>query len=184
MWCPLWLVTVPAIYIFNFSLQDLPEYVQDFKEDVIRKKATVIFVVVMSHGGRKRPDTVLMDDLEEVCAWKDIIYPLGDNDELREIPKIFLFNMCRDSWEPGMPKTAEFAPAEKAQSDSADARCQRSLRDSLVLFSTLPYDISMRDPYTGSAYISEMYKIFMKYAHKHTLRKMLYDVSNPLVSQI
>ena len=127
----------------------------------------------MSHGGLKRPDTVLMDDLVEVDARKEIIYALADNDKLREIPKIFLFNMCRDSWGPWVPDEK----SSNVQSDSQSNHFHHSLRDTLLLFSTLPYEVSLRDTYKGAMYITEVDRVFRESAHQKTLRKMLYDVS-------
>ena len=102
----------------------------------------MIFVVVMSHDGFNKPDSVLTDDLTEIDAWNDIIYPLGDNDELRHVPKIFLFNMCRYSWEGGPWNP----PKEEPPEDESDpAYCKHSLSDALLLFTTLPYDGSRRD---------------------------------------
>ena len=158
-------------------MQELLEILEDFKTRVEKNNGGLIFVVIMSHGGLERPDSVLMDDLVEVDARKQIIYALGDNDALRNTPKIFLFNMCRNSWHPWEPAKVEATP--QIQSDSPSPLIQHSLRDALLLFTTLPYEVSLRDIYTGAVYISEMARIFKESAHKMTLRKMLYEVSQP-----
>lgn len=157
-------------------MQELPGILEEFRELVHRLSGGFTFVIIMSHGGRERPDTVLMDDLVEVDARKQIIYALGDNGDLRNIPKIFLFNMCRDSWKPWVPAGAD--EGSSVQSDSQSGGWfGNSLRDTLLLFTTLPYEVSLRDAYTGAMYITEMDRIFQESANKRMLRKMLYDVS-------
>ena len=155
-------------------MQEFNDTLAEFREHMSTHKPALIFVVIMSHGGSpERPDSIYTDDLQDVDAWNDVIYQLGEHKKLRDVPKIILFNMCRDSWKPWNSDRSE-----KDKQDTETDRCDHSLRHTLLLFTTLPYDYSLRNEVNGAVYITEMKEVFEKQAYEKNLRRMLYDVSS------
>ena len=143
---------------------------QKFKRDVVENEASVAFVVVMSHG---EDDCVQMDDLELLDAYEKFVYAFASDDAVHAIPKIFLFNMCRP-----------WSSTPKFQTDSARHAEQftYNVKNTIIIFSTIRHEPSLRDQYTGSLYISQFVKTVEKQYKQKSLNDMLFDVSSRTLS--
>ena len=120
------------------------------------------FIVVMSHGAN---DCVQMDDMNFVDIYDKFVYAFADDTDVREIPKIFLFNVCRDKY----PSELEFDPVS--------AEPATKIRNTLLLFSTIPNKSSARHKCTGSVYLTEFAKILGKHAKERPLADVLVEMS-------
>ena len=79
--------------------QELSEYLTEFREKAKTKQCSSCFIVIMSHGG-STADSIVMDDMEEMDLYRDIVYPFSDHDYFRNKPKIFIVQACRNSRDP------------------------------------------------------------------------------------
>lgn len=103
-----------------------------------------------------------MDDLKDVDLYKDIVYKFSDHDDVRELPKVFLIQACRNS---------KGAPVCNGLEKPA------GLRDLLVGHSTSPQLPAARNKKTGAVYIDIIDKVFRKSAQTLSLASLLYEVS-------
>jgi len=137
-----------------------------FKSEVIKRKISSIFVVVMSHGNSQE---VQMVDGNMVNMWTDIVYPFNDENfpEYRGYPKIFVFQTCQT-----FPLTTHSSLKRPQNGTSSDI---------LVALPNIPGYTSKRNKRgLGSWYIYYLTRVLRELASSTELVDMLGEVQRRL----
>jgi len=163
------------------SKQQMKKAILDFADLPDHAGADMSIVCICSHGLDR--NKILGSDCEELDLWEDILSPFNNEEcpSLQGKPKMFLLQACRGSKndfgivpETGATRSGgQSATGLKTIEDQYKYKKRPCWEDMLIVYSTIPGYIAMRDHYTGAWFVRCLCEEFSERAHDTPLRRML-----------
>ncbi|KAJ0180219.1 hypothetical protein K1T71_003623 [Dendrolimus kikuchii] len=191
----------------NLTLEETKDTLKQLKQVLVNVES--VFIVVSSHG-YERSDTsdtdIRCSDGRLISLYQVIDYFSNRNlPNITDVPKVFIFQICRGSKEEWMLENSPKQPPEMVMPEERVAidgtpdasglqRGSRQSEDSasyeqhitrpysniLIAHSTLPGFVSYRDPEGGSWYIQVLCEVFAERAHDCHVDKLFVLVDERL----
>merc|ERR1719186_576472 len=163
----------------NLKKDDMRKELMRFSELEDHKACDMAIVCVCSHGLDK--DRIITSDCREVDVREDIMSKFNNEEceNLKGKPKIFIFQACRGSKEDfGIIENVKEATRSGAMgSDTSRFKRDPTWEDMLIIHSTIPGYVAMRDHYTGAWFVQCFCKVMMEKSHNTDVRRMMDKVA-------
>lgn len=160
-------------YHTDLSAMGITDVILKFKSSSELVGCDMIFVIVMAHGTINKDvnvsEIIGSDNNVVSTKWIEEQFTNRECKILQNKPKIFMYQMCRGDTPDFGAVQSNIENDSGIRMASASRVMLRSCSDMLIAHSTLPGNVSHRDVYLGSWYISLFCKIMMDHAHDTNL---------------
>ncbi|KAK5644892.1 hypothetical protein RI129_006192 [Pyrocoelia pectoralis] len=160
-------------YHTDLSATKITDVILQFKSSPELVGCDMIFVIVMAHGTINKDvnvsEIIGSDNNVVSTKWIEEQFTNRECKILQNKPKIFMYQMCRGDTPDFGAVQSNIENDSGIRMASASRVMLRSCSDMLIAHSTLPGNVSHRDVYLGTWYISLFCKIMMDHAHDTNL---------------